>query len=370
MVVESANQSLLQLPNPSKFNTKKRKTRYKKTLHSQINYELTPITKKPFTIFHQNIRGLRNKITKLFDSILPHLPHVLCITEHHAKDQELDTLNIDQYALGAKFCRQKLKQGGTGIFVHESLAFMNIDIQKSCLEQDIEACAVKVNLQSTVVYIMCIYRAPTGNLGHFLKGLDSILKQLNKTINEIIICGDINIDYLEDNCYKRQQLDALLASFNLISTVHFLTRALNGAISAIDNIFMDITNKNKYSINPLINGLSDHDGQLIQLNNIRMNTQINDNRSTRNFNKSNIQDFQSKLSYETWDTIFGENDVDKIFNNFHDNFLRIFYSSFPKIKIQSKENKIGWMTKGIKISIKQKRELYLNSRDSKNPKSN
>ena len=99
-----------------------------------------------------------------------------------------------------------------------------------------------------------------------------------------------------------------------------------------------------------------------------MNTQINDNRSTRNFSKSNIQDFQSKLSYETWDTIFGEYDVDKIFNNFHDNFLRIFYSSFPKIKIQSKENKIGWMTKGIKISIKQKRELYLNSRDSKNPK--
>jgi len=49
---------------------------------------------------------------------------------------------------------------------------MNIDIQKPCSEQDIEACAVKVNLQSTVVYIMCIYRAPTGNLGDFLKGLD------------------------------------------------------------------------------------------------------------------------------------------------------------------------------------------------------
>jgi hypothetical protein len=35
------------------------------------------------------------------------------------------------------------------------------------------------------------------------------------------------------------------------------------------------------------------------------------------------------LSYEIWDTIFGENDVNKIFNNFHNTFLRIFCSSFP-----------------------------------------
>ena len=63
----------------------------------------------------------------------------------------------------------------------------------------------------------------------------------------------------------------------------------------------------------------------MQLDNVRMSTQINDYRSTINFNKSNIQDFQSKLSYETLDTLFGENDVDRIFNNFHDNFLRILY---------------------------------------------
>jgi hypothetical protein len=47
-----------------------------------------------------------------------------------------------------------------------------------------------------------------------------------------------------------------------------------------------------------------------------------------------MHDFKTKLSYEIWDTIFGENDVNKIFNNFHNTFLRIFYSSFPEKKIQ------------------------------------
>jgi hypothetical protein len=41
-----------------------------------------------------------------------------------------------------------------------------------------------------------------------------------------------------------------------------------------------------------------------------------------------------KLSYEIWDTNFGESDINKIFNNSHNTFLNIFYSSFPKTKIQ------------------------------------
>ena len=116
-------------------------------------------------------------------------------------------------------------------------------------------------------------------------------------------------------------------------------------------------------------GLSDHDGQIIQLDNISMQTQSNDTRIIRNFSKEYIHDFQSKLSYESWDTIFGENNVDKIFNNFHNIVLRIFYSSFPKrtIQVQKKKDCV-WMTKGLKTSISHKRELYLISRDSRNPK--
>jgi len=62
----------------------------------------------------------------------------------------------------------------------------------------------------------------------------------------------------------------LLATYNFISIVRFPTRSLNGSISAIDNIFIDISHKGKYSLYPLINGLSDDDRQIIQLENISM----------------------------------------------------------------------------------------------------
>lgn len=34
-------------------------------------------------IFHQNIRGLRNKTDELSSSLHPYWPHVVCLTEHH-----------------------------------------------------------------------------------------------------------------------------------------------------------------------------------------------------------------------------------------------------------------------------------------------
>jgi hypothetical protein len=75
-----------------------------------------------------------------------------------------------------------------------------------------------------------------------------------------------------------------------------------------------------------------------------------------------------KLSYETWDDIFGSNDVDTIFNSFLNTYLRIFYSSFPLKKIISaKSENNDWITPGIKISCQCKRELYLLYRNNNDP---
>ena len=85
-------------------------------------------------IYHQNIRGLRNKRTEMLNSLLPDLPHILCITEHHLREFELESSPIEHYKLGAKFCREKLKDGGTCIFIHEFISFITVNLQKFCKE--------------------------------------------------------------------------------------------------------------------------------------------------------------------------------------------------------------------------------------------
>jgi len=44
---------------------------------------ISSFLKKGLTIFHQNIRGLKNKAEELMNNITTNLPLVLCFTEHH-----------------------------------------------------------------------------------------------------------------------------------------------------------------------------------------------------------------------------------------------------------------------------------------------
>jgi hypothetical protein len=54
------------------------------------------------------------------------LPHILCLTEHHKKQLELEQLHIENYNLSARYCRRTLEKGGVSIFVHEDLKFTKV----------------------------------------------------------------------------------------------------------------------------------------------------------------------------------------------------------------------------------------------------
>ena len=106
--------------------------------------------------------------------------------------------------------------------------------------------------------------------------------------------------------------------------MYFPTRIANNSITLMDKIF--VVNRRKYTVQPCINGLSDHDTQLLTLNNVS----IPNNNIKPSFIRNIIAEFQSQLSWEQWDNIIGNNDVNNMFNNFLNTYLRCYYSSFPK----------------------------------------
>jgi exonuclease III len=92
---------------------------------------------------------------------------------------------------------------------------MTINLDEFCKEQVIKACAVKINLLFLTICIISIYGSLTGNFLQFLHTLDSILNFLHNNTIEIIICGDFNINYLNDND-KNSKLNNLLLSYIFI----------------------------------------------------------------------------------------------------------------------------------------------------------
>jgi hypothetical protein len=87
-------------------------------------------------VYHQNLRGLKDKVQKFAMSLFPELPHILCLTGHHLKEYEIDKISFANYNLGAKFCRQVLKSGGVCIFILECIKLMNINLHNRCKQQD------------------------------------------------------------------------------------------------------------------------------------------------------------------------------------------------------------------------------------------
>jgi len=74
---------------------------------------------------------------------------------------------------------------------------------------------------------------------------------------------DVN-DLLDNN--RKSQLDSVLHSYNLAGVIKFTTGIGLNSHTTTDNVFTDTSTIGKYDLYPLINGLSDHDAQLLILN--------------------------------------------------------------------------------------------------------
>ena len=191
-------------------------------------------------LFHQNIRGLRGKTSTLLRHLHQDLPHLLCFSEHHLDQSELDFIYMEKYSLGAKYCRRKLQKDGVRIFIQSHLQFTTLNIDKYCVDQGIKVFVLQLDSTFLKICILVIYRLPAGNFNICVTQLDRILQKLCTIKSHLIVCGDVNVNSLQESD-KKSQLDALLKSYNLFSIVKFPTRTYNNSSSAMDNIFIDTT---------------------------------------------------------------------------------------------------------------------------------
>ena len=79
---------------------------------------------------------------------------------------------------------------------------------------------------------------------------------------------------------------------------------------------------------------------------------------------NSMHKFSELLSYENWEGVFQDMDVNQIFNSFQNTYLRIFYSCFFIKKKSETANPKPWITNGIKTYCANKRRLFLNYRES------
>jgi hypothetical protein len=105
---------------------------------------LVPIDESP-KIFHQNIRGLGTKPNELYCHLQHDLPHILCLSEHHLSEPELQMIHLLNYSLGANYCRKTFLEGSVSMFVHRTLKYSTINIDEYNIDMDNEACTIHLD---------------------------------------------------------------------------------------------------------------------------------------------------------------------------------------------------------------------------------
>ena len=277
---------------------------------------------------------------------------MLCITEHHLNSNEINTMDYGQYTLRAQYCRRLFNQGGAAIFIHNNIDSEVTELSSFCREKDLEICATKIQLISASLLILCVYRSPSGDFSYFLTQLENLLTKLYKPSVPIISCGDFNVNFL-DQTSRTIELALLLQFFSLESIIKFPTRITPDSQSLIDNSFLD-KKIFQSQANPVINGLSDHDGQLMLLRDINCPSVKSTPIQRRVMDDSSTLKFLDLPSYENWEKIFNGDDINSMFNIFLDTYLKVFQSCFPFTQKSNFFRCKPWITQGIKNLKKKK----------------
>jgi len=93
--------------------------------------------------------------------------------------------------------------------------------------------------------------------------------------------------------YRKSKLDSVLHSYNLAGVIKFPTGIAMNSHTTTDNVFVDTSTIGKYDLYPLINGLSDHDAQLLLILN-KGKEKEHHTYIKRKINKYTITDFRLK----------------------------------------------------------------------------
>lgn len=308
-------------------------------------------------ILHQNIDGLINKS----DLLNVHLEllsdehstiDVLCITEHNMLQSDKDLLNIPNFTLAA-YCGRKSRHGGCCIMTRNIHKYKSIDIEKNSATEIFECCAVEIIDHKLI--IVCVYRAPKTTIDLyelFFKKMSDILCKLCFNRTKIVLCGDFNINILiKDKITMRflQMLDA----FNLKPSINEPTRLRSG--TCIDNICQNVRGC-KASV--LDYKLSDHTAQLLSVPVKKTYSITYWYITKRDYSKENIKKFTECLGSLSFSESYELKDANLAFSTFIEIFKLFYDLCFPILRIRIHANrKPKWITKGIKLCCKRKREL-------------
>lgn len=304
-------------------------------------------------VVHQNIQGMLSKELEIELFMNCNDIDILCITEHWLEKHQF-MFGFENHQVASAFIRKPKTRGAHGgslILVKNGFKFKErVDVVSLSDERTIEIACIELEQ----LIVMSVYRPGASSFDLFEKKMDEALSKLGNTSKSIVVCGDFNVDLLVD-CSVSRRFKSLFLSHNIVNLFLEPTRITATSKTCIDNIFTNLTPKNKLIINKLS---SDHTGQLATFE-IRSEKKQPKVVKYVPVNDARLDRFRCNIMEKICDLPYSDNPNDLYNSLFY--FIKTQYDNIFKSKNITLHDKIvfnDWATVGIHRSRKRLYELY------------
>ena len=289
-------------------------------------------------------------------------PHVICITESwldtHISDQEL---SIDGYNIIRR--DRNRHGGGVALYISTNLSYKIIFVGTS-----IECIFVTVEISSCKVNVCVFYCPPSSNVEYLENLYNNLSSFYPFLLNNFILIGDFNIDFLVQNHPHLPHLLSIVNSFMLHLVVTSPTHYSHSqSPSIIDLAFLSHPHylKSCSTIPPLAN--SDHMGLLIKY---LLPTHIKRPRTVRRTvwccTRGDFEKACELLRQANWNAVFVDDDVNQCWKRWHNVFLEVMGQCIPQKVLPTRRN-LPWINHSLVATMRRRNRLFKKCKLSGSP---
>ena len=200
--------------------------------------------------------------------------------------------------------------GGSAIYVSNNLV-SNPRLDLNFSYSGVECCWVELiqNHNKQNILVGCIYKHPSADIEKFTTELQKILEKINNSNYQVIILGDMNIDFIKFTSHSKTEeyLDMLYGN-NFQPIITKPTRITNYSSTLIDHIYT--SNIPIWQIVPgiLTMEISDHLPVFCIVDKVPKKSKCP--KFHRDFSKFDKNKYMNEISSINWDTIFSDTTLD------------------------------------------------------------
>ena len=316
-------------------------------------------------IAHLNIRSLVPKLVDLKDYISNNPYDIFCISESWLNANILDsTLEINGYKL---FRQDRPLQRGGGICI-----FAKIDLQLSRINnlnnQLTEQLWLSLTVNKINYAIGVVYRPPEQHINEFLGEFEDCLGQIVPLFNNVVCCGDFNIDYLQANSGLTKKFQDSIQSFGLSQVVNKPTRFSKTTTTLLDLfVCSDSVSVSDCMVHCDLNIPTDH--CLVDIK-VILDVKVETDTIITKRCLSNIDEFSFNTDlYSTkfWNILYLD-DINTKLACFNDLLLNLFNKHAPiKTFKPNKRKACPWLTENSRLMMRLRDRSLLKYKRTKTP---